>query len=167
MATGANPFPTAGEIPPHITSGFRIALLRTAWNGVIADRLEEGARSVLRKAAVQHLATYTVPGAFELPQLAAQLAHTVEPDAIICLGCILKGETRHDEYIAQAVANGLTRVALDHFLPVVFGVLTVNTLVQAEERAGGILGNKGAEAAHTALQMLALRRNLIPTWQKP
>lgn len=167
MASGNNPF-LAG-LPPlkgdH--SHTRVALVTTTWHAAILDKLVAGAREVLRTAGVTHLALYTVPGAFELPQLAAQLARQTEPDAIICLGCIIKGETKHDEYIAHAVATGLTRVSVEHYLPVTFGVLTVNTEAQAEARAGGEHGNKGAEAAYTALRMLELRRDLKPNWVKP
>ena len=94
-----------------------------------------------------------MPGAFELPFGASELSSKRKFDAIICLGCIIQGETRHFEFIANAVANGIMQVSLKEELPVIFGVLTTNTLEQAKERCGGKYGNKGVEAAITALKM--------------
>jgi 6,7-dimethyl-8-ribityllumazine synthase len=102
-----------------------------------------------------------VPGSYELTSAAQMLLESNELDAVICLGCIIKGETPHDEHIASAVANGITRVSIDYSTPVIFGVLTTLNQEQAEARSGGKKGNKGVESAITALKMAALRKQLI------
>ena len=108
----------------------------------------------------KHIVRADVPGSFELPYGAQALidkifvTHSTIPDAIICLGCVIQGETRHFEFISQAVANGIMNVGLESGIPVIFGVLTPDSQEQALARAGGKLGNKGAEAAVAALQML-------------
>ncbi len=101
-----------------------------------------------------------VPGAFELTTGAQMLSSVPKFEAIICLGCVIKGETKHDEYINHAVANGLTQLSLRIKKPVIFGLLTTNNLKQAKDRAGGKHGNKGIEAALTAVRMLALKKKL-------
>lgn|SRR5574344_519388 len=128
------------------------------WNSDITYNLLDGAIKTLiengtdeRDILVQH-----VPGSYELPFGAAMMFSRKKFDAIICLGCIIQGETRHFEFIANAVANGIMNVSLKQEIPVIFGVLTTNTLLQAQERSGGRCGNKGVEAAITALKMAAL-----------
>ncbi len=98
----------------------------------------------------------SVPGAFELPYGAQFIIENEDIDAVICLGCVIQGETRHFDFICEAAANGIMRVSLDYSIPVVFGVLTTENLQQALDRSGGKPGNKGVEAAATALKLLAL-----------
>ena len=105
--------------------------------------------------ARQNILDFEVPGSFELPSAAAMLLDANEDvDAVICLGCIIQGETRHFEFIAQAVADGIAKVGIEYTVPVIFGVLTCNTAEQASDRSGGKHGNKGVEAAASCLQML-------------
>ena len=138
-------------------SGKTFAVLVSEWNDAVTHPLAEGALTILKKYGVpdEHLVQYAVPGSFELPLAAQKMASRSEIDAVICLGCVIRGETPHFDYICQAVALGLKDVALKYDKPVIFGVLTTNTLEQAQDRAGGKHGNKGDEAAMTAIKMLA------------
>lgn len=140
-------------------SSFNIGIVVSQWNPDITAALLEGAREVLLRAGVlpQNIEVLYVPGSFELPWGARQIMKPGKRDAVICLGCIIEGETRHDEYIAQAVASGIMQLGLMSGIPVIFGVLTTHTEEQARERAGGKHGNKGAEAAATALHMAVVR----------
>jgi 6,7-dimethyl-8-ribityllumazine synthase len=132
------------------------------WNSKITHALYEGCYDTLRKAGAQaeNIHTVQVPGSFELPVAARMLAGRHNCDAIICLGCVIKGETAHNEYINTAVAQGLTNLSIASGRPFIFGVLTPNDEQQALDRAGGKYGNKGIEAATTALRMAALREEL-------
>lgn len=140
-------------------SSFKIGIVVSEWNADITNALLEGAKETLLKAGVQedHIEVLYVPGSFELPWGARQIMKPGKKDAVICLGCIIQGETKHDEYIASAVASGIMQLGLMSGIPVIFGVLTTNTQEQAKERAGGTHGNKGAEAAVAALQMAIVR----------
>jgi 6,7-dimethyl-8-ribityllumazine synthase len=140
-------------------SSYKIGIVVSRWNEDITGALLTGARETLVKAGVteKHIEIMHVPGSYELPFGARQLMKADKKDAIICIGCIIQGETKHDEYIAQAVSNGIMQLGLMSGIPVIFGVLTTNTIQQAQDRAGGQHGNKGAEAAATALQMAQLR----------
>jgi 6,7-dimethyl-8-ribityllumazine synthase len=140
-------------------SSYNIGIVVSRWNEDITGALLNGARETLLKAGVaeKHIEIMHVPGSYELPFGARQLMKADKKDAIICIGCIIQGETKHDEYIAQAVSNGIMQLGLMSGIPVIFGVLTTNTLEQAKDRAGGQHGNKGVEAAGTALQMAQLR----------
>lgn len=140
-------------------SSFKIGIVVSEWNADITNALLEGAKETLLKAGVQndHIEVLYVPGSFELPWGARQIMKPGKKDAVICLGCIIQGETKHDEYIASAVASGIMQLGLMSGIPVIFGVLTTNTEEQAKERAGGKHGNKGAEAAVAALQMAIVR----------
>jgi 6,7-dimethyl-8-ribityllumazine synthase len=147
-------------------SDLHVAVVYAAWNPAITESMRDAAVSTLKDHGFgdDQIAVLKVPGSFELPH-AAQLAieapdESESPDAVICIGCIIKGDTRHDEFIAQAVAQGLTRVSLEYGTPVIFGVLTTENQQQAEDRAGGKHGNKGAEAAFTALEMMRLTQEL-------
>ena len=144
-------------------AAFKFAIVVADWNAEITTSLCEGAIQTLIdcNAKKEHIKIIRVPGSFELVSAAAIIANTRHYDAIICLGCIIQGETRHFEFIASAVANGLADVSIQYLKPVIFGVLTTETLVQAKERSGGILGNKGIEAAITAIIMADLQKNLI------
>lgn len=139
----------------------RVVIAISKWNAEITEALFEGAVEVLTSVGVrpENILRYEVPGSFELPTAASiALGKHYNLDGVICLGCIIQGETRHFEFIAQAVANGVVRVSLDHNKPVIFGVLTPDTREQALARAGGDLGNKGAEAAVALLEMIDLER---------
>jgi len=134
----------------------RFAIVASEYNSVIMDRLVEGARRALRD---HDLTLIRVPGSFELPLVAKRAAETDNFDAIVALGCVLRGDTPHFEYISQAVSLGLQQVALETGLPVAFGVLTVDTVQQAMDRSGEA-GNKGTEAALTALEMINVLREI-------
>ncbi|MBR1774143.1 MAG: 6,7-dimethyl-8-ribityllumazine synthase [Bacteroidales bacterium] len=135
-----------------------IGIVVSDWNDEITNNLLNGAVETLLEHATDEkdILIEHVPGAYELPFGAKALIDRKKFDAIICLGCIIQGETRHFDFIADAVANGIMKVSLDEEIPVIFGVLTTNNIEQARERSGGRLGNKGVEAAITALKMAAL-----------
>ncbi|HQW01963.1 MAG TPA: 6,7-dimethyl-8-ribityllumazine synthase [Saprospiraceae bacterium] len=140
-------------------SSFKIGIVVSEWNADITNALLEGAKETLLKAGVleDNIEVLYVPGSFELPWGARQIMKPGKRDAVICLGCIIQGETKHDEYIASAVASGIMQLGLMSGIPVIFGVLTTNTEEQAKDRAGGKHGNKGSEAAVAALQMAIVR----------
>jgi 6,7-dimethyl-8-ribityllumazine synthase len=140
-------------------SSFKIGIVVSQWNHDITNALLEGAKNTLLKASVKesNIEVLAVPGSFELPWGARQLMKIDKKDAIICLGCIIKGETKHDEHIATAVANGIMQLSIISGVPVIFGVLTTDNLDQAKARAGGAHGHKGEEAALTALQLIAIK----------
>jgi 6,7-dimethyl-8-ribityllumazine synthase len=131
----------------------RVAIVVSRYNELITARLLEGARAALRDAGVADSAVDVVwvPGAFELPAVAAAAAGTGRYACLIALGAVIRGDTPHFEYVAGEAARGLGDVAVRHALPVAFGVLTVETMQQAMDRAGGTAGNKGYEAAQAAL----------------
>lgn len=134
------------------------AIVVSEWNEEVTESLYNGAYQTLidHKAKSENIVRIDVPGSFELSLGAQKMAGKKEIDAVICLGCVIQGETRHFDFICDAVAHGLTNVALKYDKPVIFGVLTPNTQKQALDRAGGKHGNKGDEAAITAIKMLAL-----------
>ena len=143
-------------------SGRSVAIVASRFNDVVTERLLDGARGVLLERGVGEaaLTVVHVPGAWELPGAAAHLAASGRYDAIVAIGCVIRGETPHFDYVAGEAARGLNRVALDHGVPVGFGLLTTDTAEQALARAGGDVGNKGAEAAEAALEMADLFRQL-------
>ncbi|WP_154853898.1 6,7-dimethyl-8-ribityllumazine synthase [Cyclobacterium xiamenense] len=134
----------------------KFALLVSEWNDEITESLYSGALETLLRhgARREHIVRKNVPGSFELPLGAQWMAKQEDIDAVICLGCVIQGETRHFEFICNAVAQGITQVGLTFDKPVIFGVLTPDTQQQALDRAGGKHGNKGDEAAITAIKML-------------
>jgi 6,7-dimethyl-8-ribityllumazine synthase len=140
----------------------KFGIVVSDWNKEVTDKLLNGCTEVLlsHRVAEEDIRTIRVPGSFELPMGAKNILNREKFDAIICLGCIIKGETRHDEYISQAVANGCMQLGLLSNTPIIFGVLTPKTYDQALERAGGTHGNKGIEAATTALRMAELRKQV-------
>jgi 6,7-dimethyl-8-ribityllumazine synthase len=142
--------------------GMRVAVAASRFNELVTDRLVAGARDALSRHGVDEASVTLVwaPGAFELPLVAQRLAESGDHDAVVCVGAVIRGSTDHYEHVASQCAAGLTRVALDTGVPVVFGVLTTETSEQALERAGGKLGNKGFEAAATAVEMADLLRQL-------
>lgn len=146
------------NIPDATEMSFGIVV--ADWNRDITHALYEGCFETLLKhgAKEENLYVAQVPGAFELPAGARILSGREKLDAVICLGCVIKGETQHDEYINNAVATGLMNLSISTGKPFIFGVLTPNTHQQALDRAGGAHGNKGVEAAVTALRMAALKK---------
>ena len=146
--------------PDDVPSGEKgiFGIVVSEWNKEITDSLLEGAVETLLQHGVDEKDIYIrhVPGSFELPFGASTLLEKKKFDAVICLGCVIQGETRHFDFICQAVAQGIMQVSLKEEIPGIFGVLTTNTLQQAKDRSGGACGNKGVEAAVTALKMAAL-----------
>ena len=142
--------------------GARFAILASRWNPRITDALVAGARKVFAEHGVNadDVDVVRVPGAWELPMVASELAAAGRHAAIIALGCVVRGDTRHYEHVADRCAEGLMRVQLDHRLPVCNGVLAVERHEDAEKRAGGSHGNKGEEAALVAIEMAHLMEQL-------
>ena len=140
----------------------RIALLVSRFNSFIVDSLLQGALDTLKRHGAQErdLVIVRVPGAFEMPLAAQRLAASKRYDAIIALGAVIRGGTPHFEYVAGECTKGLSTVSMQHDIPVAFGVLTVDTIEQAIERAGTKAGNKGAEAAMSTIEMINLLRGL-------
>jgi len=140
----------------------RIAIVYAEWNHAITNALRKGAHATLIKNGIdkKDILEHAVPGSFELTLGAQYLAKQKKIDAVICLGCVIQGETRHFDFICDAVANGITELNLKYNKPVIFGVLTPNNMQQAKERAGGKHGNKGDEAAITAIKMVHLKKKL-------
>jgi 6,7-dimethyl-8-ribityllumazine synthase len=142
--------------------GLRLAVVAGRFNDHVTKPLLEGALGRLEECGIDRAAVpvHWVPGAFEIPLVAKQLAGSGTVDAVVCLGAVIRGDTAHFEYVAGPCAYGVARAALDTGVPVVFGVLTTEDLRQALDRAGGCEGNKGAEAAATAVEMATLLRTL-------
>jgi 6,7-dimethyl-8-ribityllumazine synthase len=141
-------------------TGMRIAIVAGRFNDHVTKPLLEGALDALRDLGVDTIPVHWAPGAFEIPLVAQRLATSANFDAVICLGAVIRGDTPHFDYVAGQCAAGVARVALDTGVPCTFGVLTTDDLDQAMARAGGAQGNKGAEAAHTAVEMVDLLRKL-------
>lgn len=143
-------------------SGMRVAIVASRFNQFIVDQLVAGARDALTRhqADEKGCTLVWVPGAFELPVVAAQLASSGAYDAVVALGAVIRGGTPHFDYVAGECAAGITRVALDSGLPVTFGVLTTDTIEQALERAGTGAGNKGFDVTVTALEMIQTMREI-------
>lgn len=148
--------------PLPSAAGFRFAIVVSRFNERITSSLRDGARAALREAgaADADVEEFAVPGAFELPQAARCAAETGRFDAVLCLGCVIRGETPHFEYISAAAAQGVMSAAGDTGVPMAFGVLTTDTEAQAEERAGPGAGNKGREAAAAAIETAILFRKM-------
>ena len=159
MKSGA---PAAGAPGTREAAGLRFALLAARFNSEITDRLIEGAQRALREhgAVATDVETIRVPGAWELPQAAARAAESERFDAIVALGCVIRGETPHFEYVCSEASRGLGAVARAARVPVAFGVLTTDDDEQARARAGAGPDNKGYEAALAALEMVAVYRTL-------
>ena len=140
----------------------KIGIVVSEWNDRITDSLFKGAKEALLQHGVleENILVKYVPGSFELPLGAQWMLKEAFVDAVICIGCVIQGETRHFDFISQAVADGIMNVGLKYSKPVIFSVLTCNTMEQAEERAGGKHGNKGVEGAISCLKMLALSENI-------
>jgi 6,7-dimethyl-8-ribityllumazine synthase len=140
----------------------RFAIVVSRFNEEITEGLLRGAREVFSEASVrdEDLTIVRVPGAFEIPIAAQRLAESGDYDAIVCLGCLIKGDTMHFEYIAEAASHGIVQAAAATGIPMAFGVLTTMTEEQAVERSGTGAGNKGREAAAAAMEMATLFRKL-------
>jgi 6,7-dimethyl-8-ribityllumazine synthase len=151
----------SNEIPS--AKGMKIGIAVAEWNGHITGALLNGALNILKQhgALDSDIIVKQIPGSYELPT-AAQFffESSLEIDAVICIGCLIKGETVHFEYICEAISQGIKDVSLKYNKPVIFGVLTVLTEQQALDRCGGKHGNKGDEAAITAIKMIALQKSL-------
>lgn len=145
-----------------VGTGKRFALLVARFNGTITEQLLQGARDCLLRHGVAEgdIDVYRVPGAWELPGLAARLAARGKHDALVALGCVIRGATPHFDHVAGEASRGLGAVAREHAVPVIFGVLTTDTIEQAVERSGTKSGNKGWDAALSALEMADLYRSL-------
>ena len=140
-------------------ANYKFAIVTAQWNEDITFALRDGCIKGLidNDCLEENILCYTVPGSYELCS-GAKWALEQNVDAVICIGCVIKGETKHDEYISNAVAQGLMDLNTSQNIPVIFGVLTPNNQEQAQDRAGGKHGNKGIEAAITAIQMIHLKR---------
>lgn len=146
----------------YITNNLKFAIILSRFNESIGENLLKGAIECLSKHGVtsENIDIIKVPGAFEIPVTADKLASLKKYSGIICLGVIIKGATPHFEYVSAAASNGILQVSLKHTLPITFGVLTTNTIEQAIERAGTKSGNKGWDAALTAIEMSNLFNQL-------
>ena len=145
-----------------IVSNARIAIVLSRFNSLIGDRLLEGALDTLKRHGVtdDDISLVRVPGAFEIPLVASVLAKTGRYDAVICLGAVIRGSTAHFDYVAGPLASGLASIAVDTGVPILFGVLTTDTIEQALERAGTKAGNKGADVAAAAIEMVNLLKTI-------
>jgi 6,7-dimethyl-8-ribityllumazine synthase len=143
--------------------GFRFAVVASRWNDFLTSRLVEGALDALERLGAKEKAVelFRVPGSFEIPLLAKKLAASGKWDAIVCVGTIIRGETPHFEYIAAEVTKGIAQAAFATDVPVVYGIVTADTLEQAIDRAGVKAGNKGFEAAMSAVELVNLYKAVI------
>jgi 6,7-dimethyl-8-ribityllumazine synthase len=155
---GPTPLPT----PRLAGRGRRVVIVASRFHEAITRALVEGARAALRRHGVRpgDVRVVWVPGAFELPQAAARLAAGGSVDALVCVGCVIRGETPHFDYVAGEAARGISAVGRSTGVPTTFGLITANTMAQAKARAGGAVGNRGEEAALAALELAALFADL-------
>jgi 6,7-dimethyl-8-ribityllumazine synthase len=160
MATALKNLSNHENIPSARNMKFGIVVAE--WNPEITFAMRDAALDALIRQGADRkdILVKHVPGSFELTLGAKWLADIDEFDAIICLGCVIQGETRHFDFICQSVTQGITQLNLEYSMPVIFGLLTTNTLEQAKERSGGKHGNKGDEAAVTAIKMVSLKKEL-------
>lgn len=148
----------------RVTPGACVVIVKTEWNATWVDELERGAREVMESMQV-HVETLVVPGAVEIPFAIKQYWEskkysTKRPAGFIALGIVMRGDTPHFDYVCQSVTSGITQLNIQLPVPIIFGVLTVNTTTQVEERLGGVHGHKGQEAGVTALKMIAFNEQL-------
>jgi 6,7-dimethyl-8-ribityllumazine synthase len=143
--------------------GFRFAIVAARWNDFISSRLVDGALDALERLGADEkmVELYRVPGSFEIPLLALKLADSRKFDAVICVGTIIRGQTPHFDYIASEVARGIAQAGMQTGVPVIFGIVTADTVDQAIDRAGVKLGNKGFEAATTAVELANLYKEVF------
>lgn len=148
----------------QLKKGACVAIVRTDWNAHVVDKLESGCISVLEKQQIAYT-ILRVPGAFEISfaikaYWEKNKYKACQPSAFIALGCVIKGDTPHFDYVCTAVTNGLVQLNIEMPVPSIYGIITVNNQQQADERTGGIHGHKGEEAAATAIKMIALNQSL-------
>lgn len=145
-----------------IAQGLKVGIVVGRFNEFIGSKLLSGAIDTLRRHGMEedNISVAWVPGAFEIPLIAKKMAGSGKYDAVICLGAVIRGATAHFEYVSAEVSKGIATVGLESEIPVVFGVLTVDTIEQAIERAGTKAGNKGSEAASTAIEMINLIKEI-------
>ncbi|MCS6829625.1 MAG: 6,7-dimethyl-8-ribityllumazine synthase [Armatimonadota bacterium] len=146
-----------------VASGYRFAIVVSRFNEFITSKLLGGALDALARHGVdteQHVEVAWVPGSWEIPLVALRFARSGQYDAVICLGCVIRGDTPHFEYIAAEAAKGIAQGMLETGVPITFGVLTTDNIEQAIERAGTKAGNKGVDAAMSAIEMVSLMRQL-------
>jgi 6,7-dimethyl-8-ribityllumazine synthase len=155
MATTNHSLSLNNSIIPD-ASKMRIGIVVSEWNSAITQKMLDGACRTLQKHGVtlENILVYQVPGSFELTFGAQQIAKYREIDAVIVLGCVIRGETSHFDYVCKGVTEGVTRLNATQDIPVIFGVLTTENKQQADDRAGGKYGNKGEESAVTAIKMI-------------
>ena len=149
--------------PIKDVSSLHIGIIRTEWNDDIVSKLVSSSKEELGRLGISgsNIYEYSVPGSYELPMGAKMmLGSQIKADAVICLGCVIQGQTKHDDYINHTVARSINQLSLVSGTPVIFGVLTVNSLDQALDRAGGSRGDKGIESAIAALKMISLKEQL-------
>lgn len=158
MASSEKNLSTFSSTGASEAGSFRYGIVVSEWNEEVTEALYAGAIQTLKGVGVsnENIVRVNVPGSFELSLGAQKMVQKEDIDAVICIGCVIKGETPHFDFICDAVANGVTNVGLKYDKPVIFGVLTTNDQKQALERAGGRHGNKGDEAAITAVKMLSI-----------
>jgi 6,7-dimethyl-8-ribityllumazine synthase len=166
MATEGNSLSEYNPETVQESSSLRIGIVYAEWNSQITHNLRDGAVDTLLKHGVrqENIVIQAVPGSYELPLGAQLLLENETLQAVITLGSVIKGETPHFDFVCQAVAQGIKDVSLKFSIPVIFGVLTDNNMQQSIDRSGGRLGNKGVEAAVTALRMAWLSKNLKENW---
>jgi 6,7-dimethyl-8-ribityllumazine synthase len=143
------------ELSPDSGKGLRIGIVKAKWNSEITDALLAGAIDTLKKYGAEYV-KIDVPGSIELTYGAKKMIQRGCFDAVVVLGCVIQGETRHFDFVCQSVTQGITELNILHDIPVIFGVLTTNNMQQAIDRAGGKLGNKGSECAIAAIEMANL-----------
>jgi len=162
MATAGQHLSTYDSESIPNASKMRIGIVVSEWNGAITEKMLEGACKTLRKHGVQfdNMPVFRVPGSFELTFGAQQVAKYGDVDAVIVLGCVIRGETPHFDYVCQGVTEGVTRLNATQDIPVIFGLLTTENMQQADDRAGGTYGNKGDESAISAIKMIDFICNL-------
>ena len=160
MSTSLAGAAPTGALPK--IDNLRVAIVRAEWNGHITSRLTQGAIDVFKAQGLKDgdVEVFDVPGAVELTFGASQLIESELFDAVIVFGCVIRGGTPHFDYVCQSVTQGITALNADCDIPVIFGVLTVDTEQDALDRAGGPMGNKGAEAAEAAIKMVAFKRRV-------
>jgi 6,7-dimethyl-8-ribityllumazine synthase len=141
-----------------ISKGFQFALVVSRFNNFVTERLMDGAIDAITRSGTdrKEISTFWVPGAFEIPMVAKKIAKTQKYDAIICLGAVIRGETPHFEYVANEVSKGIAQLNLELLNPVSYGIITADNTEQAIERAGNKMGNKGFQAAQSAIELLNL-----------
>jgi 6,7-dimethyl-8-ribityllumazine synthase len=162
MATAYHNLSTYDSSSIPSTENMRFGIVVSEWNPQVTERLLDGVYTTLQKAGVtpDQIVIQHVPGSFELVYGAKLLAERCSVDAVIVLGAVVRGGTPHFDYVCQGVTQGVTQLNVSQEIPIIFGLLTTDTMQQAEDRAGGIHGNKGDEAAITAIKMVHLKRSL-------